>query len=80
MQKDLLRITHLKDGICSTELHNDTEHELDMVSAGILGLMDQDEAFAKAIIQCAGLYIMKRKELGEINKEAMRSADVKLKN
>ena len=80
MAKELLKITHIKDGISSVEIHTDNEHDLDVLTAGILSMMDHSENFAKAIIRCAGIYFMDRKGLSQVNQEAQRSAEVKLKN
>ena len=78
MAKELLKITHIKDGISSVEIHIDNEHELDVLTAGILSMMDLSENFAKAIIRCGGIYLMDRKGLNQVNQKAQR--EVKLKN
>ena len=80
MAKELFKITHIKDGITSVEMHTNNEHELNVLTAGILSMMDQSENFAKAIIQCAGIYFMDRKGLSQVSQEAQRSAEVKLEN
>lgn len=80
MAKELLKITHIKDGITSVEMHTDNKHELDVLTAGILSMMDQSENFAKAIIRCAGIFFMDREGLSQVNQKAQRGAEVNLKN
>lgn len=78
--KDLLKVTNLKSSICQTEVNATADHEKQMVSASILGLMDQDQDFANLFLEVAALYIVRRKEIKEINKLAMRQAEIKTKN
>ena len=80
MAKELLKITHIKDDISSVEMHTDNEHELDVLTAGILSMMDLSEDFAKAINMCAQVYFVDRKGLSQVHQEAQRGAEVKLKN
>ena len=80
MPKTLLTITNLKDGICSTELNCDGEVEYDRVAASLLSMMDQDETFARKVLQYASLYVINRQKVAELNKVSMRSADIKTKN
>ena len=80
MAKDLLKITHVKDAICSSEINVETEADLDRIAAGLLTVMVQNESFAKMLGKTVLLFIEKQKEIVVIAEEARRSADVKLKN
>lgn len=80
MDKTLFKITHLKDGICAAEIHTEDKMDMERICAAILSLMDRNEAFARNILNVAGLYLMHREELGEVNKAALRGAEIKLKN
>ena len=78
--KDLLKVTNIKSSICQTEVNAVTDHEKQMVSASILSLMDQDQDFANLFLEVAALYIVRRKEVEKMNKQAMRQAEIKTKN
>lgn len=78
--KDLLKITNIKGSTCQTEVDAATDHEKQMVSASILSLMEQDQDFANLFLQVTALYVLKRKDIKEINKLAMRQAEIKTKN
>ena len=78
--KDLLKVTNLKSSICQTEVNATADHEKQMVSASLLSLMDQDQDFANLFLEVAALYIVRRKEIKEINKLAIRQAEIKTKN
>ncbi len=78
--KDLLKITNIKASICQTEVDAATDLEKQMVSASILSLMDQDQGFANLFLEVAALYVVGRKEIKELNKLAMRQAQIKTKN
>lgn len=78
--KDLLKVTNLKSSICQTEVDATTDHEKQMVSAALLSLMDQDQDFAKLFLEVTALYVVRRKDVGIINKLAMRQAEIKTKN
>ena len=80
MEKELFKITHLKDGICAAEIHTEDKTDMERICAAILSLMDRNEAFAQNILNAVGLYLMCRKELAEVNQASMRSAEIKLKN
>ncbi len=78
--KELLKITVLKDSICSADLSCDTQHEKEMLAASLLSLMDKDEGFAVSILHTAYIYAAKRKAVSEITEKAIRSAEIKTKN
>lgn len=78
--KDLLKITNIRASICQTEVDAATDLEKQMVSASILSLMDQDQGFADLFLEVAALYVVGRKEIKELNKLAMRQAEIKTKN
>lgn len=78
--KDLLKMTNIKGSICQTEVDATTDLEKQMVSASLLSLMDQDQDFADLFLEVTALYVLKRKDIKEINKLAMRQAEIKTKN
>lgn len=78
--KELLKVTNLKSSICQTEVDATTDHEKQMVSAALLSLMDQDQEFAKLFLEVTALYVVRRKDVGIINRLAMRQAEIKTKN
>lgn len=78
--KELLKVTVLKDAICSAEIHCETQHEKDMLAASLMSLMDKDEEFAKILIRNTFLYMSLRKKVSETNDKAIRSAEIKTKN
>lgn len=78
--KELLKVTNLKSSICQTEVDATTDREKQMVSASLLSLMDQDQDFAKLFLEVAALYVVRRKDVGIINKLAIRQAEIKTKN
>ena len=78
--KELLKVTNLKGSICQTEVDATTDQEKQMVSASLLSLMDQDQEFAKLFLEVTALYVVRRKDVGLINKLAMRQAEIKTKN
>ena len=78
--KELLKVTNLKSSICQTEVNATTDREKQMVSASLLSLMDQDQEFAKLFLEITALYVVRRKDVGLINKLAMRQAEIKTKN
>lgn len=78
--KELLKITNIKGSICQTEVDAATDLEKQMVSASLLSLMDQDKNFADLFLEVTALYVLKRKDIKEINKLAMRQAEIKTKN
>ena len=78
--KDLLKITNIKGSICQTEVNAATDMEKQMVSVSLLSLMDQDQDFANLFLEVTALYVLKRKDIKEINKLAMRQAEIKTKN
>jgi hypothetical protein len=78
--KELLKVTVLKDAICSAEIHCETQHEKVMLASSLLSLMDKDEEFAKILIRNSFLYMSLRKKVSETNAEAIRSAEIKTKN
>lgn len=78
--KELLKVTNLKSSICQTEVDATTDQEKQMVSASLLSLMDQDQDFAKLFLEVTALYVVRRKDVGLINRLAMRQAEIKTKN
>lgn len=78
--KELLKITNIKGSICQTEVDAATDLEKQMVSASLLSLMDQDQNFADLFLEVTALYVLRRKDIKEINKLAMRQAEIKTKN
>ncbi len=78
--KELLKITHIKDGVCSAEVKADNDHELEMAVASLLSVMDQDDKFAKLVV-CACLnYIGRRGEVAKLNQIAMAQGKIKTQN
>lgn len=77
--KDLIRITNLKGSVCDVQLAK-SKSEKEMVSAALLGLMDQDKEFADLLMQYVSHYIFQRKDLKDINQTAMRQGKIKMKN
>lgn len=80
MPKTLLTVTNIKDGVCNAELNCDSQTDYDRLGASILSLMDLDEAFASQILDATATYVFKRKALAAVNKQSMRSAEIKTKN
>lgn len=80
MPKTLLTVTNTNGAICSAELNCDSQTDYDRIGASILSLMDQDEVFALQILDATATYVFKRKALAAINKQSMRSAEIKTKN
>lgn len=78
--KELLKVTNIKSSICQTEVNATNDREKQMVSAALLSLMDQDQDFAKLFLEVTALYVVRRKDVGIINKLAMRQAEIKTKN
>ena len=78
--KELLKVTNLKGSICQAEVNATTDREKQMVSASLLSLMDQDQDFANLFLELTALYVVRRKDVGIINKLAMRQAEIKTKN
>lgn len=78
--KELLKVTNLKEGICETKIEATTTHEKLMIGAALLSMMDQDDEFAKLMLDYTGLYLLHRKGVKELNKEAMRRGEIKTKN
>lgn len=78
--KELLKVTNLKDAVCETKLNVSTTHEKEMIGAALLSMMDQDDEFAKLVLNYTGLYLLHRKGVEELNKEAMRRGEIKTKN
>ena len=78
--KELLKVTNLKEAVCETKLNVSTTHEKEMVGAALLSMMDQDDEFAKLVLNYTGLYLLHRKGVEELNKEAMRRGEIKTKN
>ena len=80
MPKTLLSVVNLNGSICSTEIDCSDEKEYQRLGASILSMMDKDENFAKQILGATAVYVLKRKELSEVNKASMRAAEIKTKN
>ncbi len=80
MPKVLLKVTNIKDAICEAALECDSPQEYARLSASLLSLMDKDETFAKGVIDSAALYCPRREAVAEKNAEAIRSAEIKMKN
>lgn len=78
--KDLLKITNIRASICQTEVDAATDLEKHMISASLLSMMDHDQHFADLFLEVATLYVVGRKEIKELNKLAMRQAEIKTKN
>ena len=78
--KELLKVTNLKAGVCETKIEASTTHEKEMIGAALLSMMDQDDEFAKLVLNYTGLYLFHRKGVEELNKEAMRRGEIKTKN
>ena len=78
--KELLKITHLKDGVCEAKCDLQNEHEKQMMAAAILGLMDKDKDLAQALLNACFNYAIHRKEVSEMNALAIKSAKQKTQN
>ena len=78
--KELLKVTVVKDPVCSAEIHCETQHEKEMLAASLLSLMDKDEEFARLLMRNSFLFMSLRKKVSETNAEAIRSAEIKTKN
>ena len=78
--KELLKITHLKDGVCEAKCDLQNEQEKQMTAAAILGLMDKDKDLAQALMNACFNYALHRKEVSEMNALAIKSAKQKTQN
>lgn len=78
--KELLKITHLKDGVCEAKCDIENEHEKQMMAAAILGLMDKDKELAHALMNACFNYALHRKEVSKMNALAIESAKKKTQN
>lgn len=78
--KELLKITHLKDGVCEAKCDLQNEQEKQMAAAAILGLMDKDKDLAQALMNACFNYALHRKKVSEMNALAIKSAKQKTQN
>lgn len=78
--KELLKITHLKDGVCEAKCDIENEQEKQMTAAAILGLMDKDKELAHALMNACFNYALHRKEVSKMNALAIKSAKQKTQN
>ena len=80
MSKELLKITHIKNGICQAEANFANDYERELAAASVLSLMDKDEKFAKKVIDYVGMYILRRRDVARENKIAIAQGEKKIKN
>ena len=80
MPKELLKITHLKDGVCQAESHCESDLDRERTAAALLSLMDQDPALAKCITEYVTMYILQRRGIAAVNRIAMAEGKKKTQN
>lgn len=71
MEKNLLSIDHLHDGVCSAVADVESERERDMLSASLLSLMSRDEMVATAVCSAAVTFIRQKDECRKVADEAI---------
>lgn len=78
--KELLKITEIKDGICSAEAGCESRQDWERLSASVLSLMARSEEFAGVVCSAAYIYASGRHSVEAATDAAIRSAKNKTQN
>lgn len=78
--KELLKITDIKEGVTATECHVETEREMLVLMASLIGAMEKLPMLAKAVAGAAHVRAMDPQWAKELTRMMTRSAEIKTTN